>query len=92
MKMLTFGTMPSKSAFHAAWQKHMTDSPDGYSYTLRGEDAQSARRARVPLQGTFSERQLYGTVKKLRDGFNKGDENAGSLASAILGHFGYEWV
>ena len=88
--MMTFGTMPTRSSFHARWQKEMGDQL--YPYTLRGEDATSARRARVPVQGSFGETQLYNIVKKLRSAFNRGDDNAGSLASAILSHFGYEWV
>lgn len=91
MKMMNFGTMPSKKEFHAAWQKHMSEG-ETYPYTLRGEDAASARKARIPDHGSFGEKALYGNVKKLRDAFNRGDDNAGSLASAILGHFGFEWV
>lgn len=57
MKSMNFGTMPSKKDFHAAWRKHMNEG-QSYPYTLRGEDAEACRLARVPTSGAFGETKL----------------------------------
>lgn len=92
--MYSFGTMPTKREFHSAWNREIGEgSQFTYQYTFRGGDAASARSARVPVEGSFNEKQIYSTVKKLRDAyFKKGDENAGSLASSLLSTLGFEWV
>jgi len=88
--MMSFGVMPTKREFAKAWHEH---GGGAYSYTLRGSDAESARRARVPTEGRFTEKQLYASIKKLRDAFfKKGDENAGSVASSLLYTLGFDWV
>lgn len=91
--MMNFGTMPTKKEFHTAWWKLYSDSSyPYYMYALRGSDAASARAAKVPIEGHFSEKKLYGIIKKLRDASNRGNDNAGSIASGILSHFDFEWV
>lgn len=89
-KMLTFGVLPSKKAFHAAWKENMGERR--YSYTLGRSDAESARFANVPTSGSFSEAVTRDIVRKLRNAFNRGDDNSGNIASSILGTLGFEWV
>jgi hypothetical protein len=40
----------------------------------------------------YDERDMYGLLEYLVEAFNEGDEEAGDLASGIMGTLGYEWI
>lgn len=89
MKSMTYGVLPSWREFEKAFKKEV---PEGqYPMTLRGEDSKAARGT-VLGDGTFDAKELYKGVKQLTAKYERGDDDAGSLASAILDTLGFEWV
>ena len=84
---MTFGTMPSKEAFEAAFDREV---PSGrYQMDLRGSDARAAEQAGVEWYDGMSSDDLYAIVKQLAD---DGGDETGSLASSIMGTLGFEWI
>ena len=87
MKSLTFGVMPSRTAFDAAFDREVGSA--GYNYELRGSDARAAGAVGVDASGRVGAAKLYGIIKKLAD---SGDEQAESVASSFLYTLGFEWI
>ena len=88
---LNFGELPDKEKFAEFFEIEVVDQgSDKYPYNLKGEDAEAAERADVPTEGEFTSDELYEIVKKLSD--DLADDEAASLASAILGTIGIEWI
>ena len=90
-KSMTYGTLPSKAVFSKAWADEMGEDED-YNYSLKGSDAETARKVGVPVSGSFGEDKLYSILKKLIDAFDDGEDAAGDIASGIMQTLGFEWI
>jgi len=88
---LNFGELPEKEKFDEIFQKEVVDQGfKKYPYNLKGEDAEAAERADVPVSGEFTADELYEIIGKLAD--DLADDEAASLASAILQTMGITWI
>lgn len=87
---MTYGTMPSREAFMV----HFSHEVDGPSYSIRLSRTDSAAAEGTIIgDGDYDAEELYKGVKQLVAKLNDdGDDDAGDLASAILGTLGFEWV
>lgn len=80
MKSMTFGQLPSEDEFQAAFDKHCPLGTFAFSRDKRvGDDDLTASR-------------LWGELTLAVEQFEKGDEEAGSWASAVLSMLGFEWI
>lgn len=80
MKSMTFGVFPSRKEFSA----HFEHEVPGGSYRIRNDS--------ILGDADFSEDQLWENLRRLKRRWDKGDEDAGSLASAIMQTLGFEWI
>lgn len=88
---MTYGVMPSFETFEAAFMASER-AEGGYTYTLRGSDAEIAYEAGIPVHTEAGAEELYEIIGKLRAAWENGNEGAGDLASAFLSTLGFEWV
>lgn len=96
---LSFAVLPTSGQFHRHYEAYVGpfDEADFY-LELKGEDldaVQADARADVIYAGPrdYDGQEIWDLVRALTDAFEiEGDEVAGSLASAILGIIGIEWV
>lgn len=85
MDSMTYGNLPPFNDF----KKRVGDS---YNYNLKGSDANTARKVKIPANGDFDAKELYTIIKKLKTAWENGDDNAGDIASGILSTLDYEWI
>lgn len=102
LKLLTYGTMPSEVDFLMAASDRI-ESPFAYHMSLNDKDAATVERAADLSQVELSHRSGMTTITNARDmyrlidalrfmGFEFDNDRAFSLASAMLGQCGFEWV
>lgn len=93
MVELSYGTIPSFDSFLKHFIKYMNERSGKYTYELKGGDAETALRVGVPVEGSFFAVELYMVIQKLTKAWDeKGDTNAGDLASALLQTLEFRWV
>lgn len=90
MKSVSYGTYVPTAVFIR--KALAAEGRTKYPYTLRGGDDRTAERARIPSSGSFTPLQLHTILVKLKRRFDKGDDEAGDLASSICYTLGVEWV
>lgn len=90
MESMTYGNLPSWNEFKKQFIRKVGD--DGYDYTLRGSDASTARKAKIPVSGVFDAKELYNILTKLVSAWENGNDEAGDLASSIMYTLDYEWI
>lgn len=95
MKSMDFGDLPTKKAFMKAFYRDLGEDGE-YTMLLRGEDADAAigtefERA-IDTEAVFDEHETWDGIKDLKRHWEEGSDEAGSLASAILGTLGFEWI
>jgi hypothetical protein len=102
MVMLTYGTMPSEVDFMMSASERIED-PFAYYMRLNEKDASAVERAadigrvelvhRNGMTTVTSSRDMYRLIDALRFmGMEFDNERALSIASAMMGHCGFEWV
>jgi len=84
MKRMTYGTLPTRAAFKAAYKRVVGRD----TYTI-GNTYVGRRRS---IDGEYTEAELWNLVRKLTFEGNRGAEESGYVASAILSTLGFEWV
>lgn len=95
MKSMTYGILPSRVEFEAAFE---TQCADGYAVRLNGRDADILDWVGTvsDSHGTWDVDEAWETLALLTNCFNEGDpyasEYAGNLASCILETLGFEWI
>lgn len=87
---MTFGVMPEFRDFQKNFKKSVGNKL--YPWELKGEDARAVQKIGVDSYGEFTDKELYDIVKKLNKQYDKGDDDAGSLASAIMSTLDFEWI
>jgi len=90
MTSMTYGQLPDFKAFDKQFQKVMKG--DDYEYTLKGSDASTANKVKIPTSGYFDSKELYGIIKKLISAWEKGNDDAGDLASSFMYTLDFEWI
>ena len=99
---LTYGTMPSEVDFMKSASERIED-PFAYYMRLNEKDASAVERAadigrvelvhRNGMTTVTSSRDMYRLIDALRFmGMEFDNERALSIASAMMGHCGFEWV
>jgi hypothetical protein len=93
---MTYGTIPAYAKFREEYEEEVGRGKK-YPMELKGEDRLAAEGTRFGRSGrqTHDVDGLYIGVVELLEKFEEGGETAdeaGSLASAILGTLGFEWV
>lgn len=92
MKAMTYGTLPDETEFEDAFTERALDE-GGYSYDLRGEDADAAEAAGIDTSAVnLDADELYEVIKKLTEAWEDGNDAAGDLASGFLSTLGFEWI
>jgi len=89
MESMNYGEIPPFDKFSRNFRK---EAGALYNYELKGSDARTASKAGIPVSGDFTDKELYSIIQKLMDRWNKGDDNAGDLASSIMYTLSYEWI
>jgi hypothetical protein len=96
MQSMTYGNLPTKRQFMAAYEKEFGD--DDFAMTLRGRADMNAVdgtvfESAIDRSAAFDADDLWKGVKQLTRRWNDdGDEGAGDLASSILGILEFEWI
>lgn len=90
MNSMNYGQLPSFNDFKKAFKKEVDD--DEYNYNLKGSDASTANKVKIPTSGDFDVKELYSIVKKLVAAYDNGNDDAGDLASSILYTLNFEWI
>jgi len=102
LKLLTHGSMPSEIDFLMSVSDRF-DSPFKYTMGLHPKDSNTVERAadigrvdlvdRGGLTAVVSPTDFYRLIDALRFmGTDLNDERAFCIASAMLGHAGFEWI
>lgn len=87
MRSMTFGVMPPMIEWNRAFAREAGAS---YPMTIRG--SADARAAGFEGYRSFNASELRAFVRRLLAKWNRGNEDAGSLASGIMGTLGFEWL
>lgn len=90
-KTMTYGVMPSWADFI----KHYDDEMEGdrFRIHLKGSDARTASSYGLDTEVALTARETYDYINVLAMAVQEeGDENAGSIASGMLGILHFEWV
>ncbi len=82
MKTVTYGVMPTREEFDAAYEVASTD--DGHGFRFRNDK-------RIG-NGELTCSELWDELVKAHAEFEAGDEEAGDWCSAVLGCLDWEWV
>lgn len=88
---MTFGVVPEFKDFQKNFKKSVKGNKT-YNFDLKGEDARTMEKIGIDSYGDWTDRELYDIVKKLKKAWDKGDDNAGNLASAIMDTLDFEWI
>lgn len=92
MKAMTYGVLPEIEEFEDAFAEKQLDE-GGYSYDLRGEDADAAEAAGIDTQASdLDAHALYEVIEKLTAAWEEGNDAAGDLAAGFLSTLGFEWI
>lgn len=88
-RVMTFGVMPTFDEFEESFDREV---PEGdFGIRLGRSDAEAAEGTSIGT-GEYTAPELYKGVVELLEKWEDGDEEAGSLASSIMGSLDYEWV
>lgn len=90
MKSMTYGTMPSWAAFIKQYDHEMEG--DRFQLHLKGSDARTVEAYGLDSETALTARDTFDYIEVLRIGWEKGDDNAGDIASSMLSTLGFEWV
>ncbi len=85
MDTKTYGDLPSYPEIKELFKKHV----DGPYYKIKAGNARTMIQA---LDGSYNDFGLFCLLVKLKVKAENGDEEAGQIASDILGTLGVEWV
>ena len=84
---MTYGTVPTKAAFKKAFEAEL-----GASGIYRIRAGGSSDPLIHDAEGDYRADRLFSLVEDLTESWENGNDDAGSLASDILGTLGIEWV
>ena len=87
---LNYGQLPPKAEFLRIYEDEMGSK--SYPMTLRGEDADVMASIKEREAGNWDADDLWDVLKKLTKKLERGNDDAGSLASSILETLGIEWI
>jgi hypothetical protein len=90
MTSMNYGEVPEFRDFQKNFKKSVRAM--SYNYDLKGADARTADKVGIPTGGDWSDKELYTIVNKLKKAWDKGDDNAGDLASSIMYTLNFEWI
>jgi len=77
MKSMTFGKMPSKKEFCAAYEREL------------GNSEYNIKNCKIVGNASYDCEELYNLIKALN---NSGEEEKELLASGIMFTLGFEWI
>lgn len=90
MTSLTYGQLPTKRQFLAAYKRELGDGE--YRMRLRGADVDAVRGTVFESGTSFDVDDTWDGLKELRDKWEEGNDAAGDLASSILFTLNFEWI
>lgn len=90
-EMMTYGVLPSLGKFEKHYDAEVGIT-NSYETHWSLSDARTVRNTILEGGGSFSADEIYKALKQLVDRWEKGDDNAGDIASSILSTLKFEWI